>query len=59
MMASVGSAPQLGCRMANKTYTCKSTYPISYIINASLSQPSGIENATLYYEGSVINLRVH
>ena len=59
MMASLGGAPQPGCRMANNTYTCKSTYPLSYMINASVSQPSGIENATLYYESSVINLKVH
>lgn len=58
LVASASSAPQQGCSITNKTYTCKSTYPISFIINASISQPSGIENATLYYQGSVINLKV-
>jgi hypothetical protein len=47
-----------GCAISNSIVECRPLYPFSYTINVTLDKDSGLRlNATLYYQGSIINIK--
>ena len=53
LAAASGQGPQ-ACSIVAGNYTCKPSYPFSYVIDAKANL--SLQNQTLYYEGSVINV---
>ena len=44
------------CSVSNSSYVCRAASPLSYIIDITVPSSMGIQNASVYYEGSVINI---
>ncbi|MCL5239568.1 MAG: hypothetical protein M1286_03825 [Candidatus Marsarchaeota archaeon] len=51
------TAQQSGCGVVTGNYLCTASSPFLYLINVTLSQGTGYVNQTVYYLGSVINVR--
>ncbi len=51
------AGPPPGCSVISGNYVCAASSPFLYLINVTLAPGTGVVNQTIYYLGSVINLR--